>query len=106
MPDNITVPSLDIDSDCEETGELDYEIKNPEEFINKAQKKFLGTKPDRKPTDRNCLQETIANAFLDDSSAQRFTAFFIITKLLSFSSPNAIYVHVISAAHGAQHSSE
>ena len=66
-----------MDSDCETTEDLDFGIKDRVEFIPKAKEKYIGKKGKPKPVDRSCLKETIANAFLDNHTAQRFTAFFI-----------------------------
>ena len=79
-PETVTAQTLDVDSDCESSQDLDYTNKNHEEFIAKAREKFIGTKAKKTVTTRTCLQETIANAFLDNTSAERFAAFFIITR--------------------------
>ena len=71
-PQSVTTQTIDVDSDEETNEELDYTISNPSEFVKNAQKKFLGSKTKSKPVDKNCLQETIANAFLDNASAERF----------------------------------
>jgi len=96
-PENVTTQTIDIDSDNEDDEELDYKIKDPLEFIKKAQNKFLGSKVRSKPVDRNCLQETIANAFLDHASAERFLNIFTTQNVLRVQKSSAPII--ISTIH-------
>ena len=55
---------------------MDYTNKDIPTFIEQAKTKIFGKKETNAPPNRQCLQETIANAFLDENSARRFVTIF------------------------------
>ena len=57
-------------------GDWNSDAPDAQAFINNAKAKYFGERETRPKHDRQCLQETIANAFLTQNSAERFVRIF------------------------------